>query len=130
MEASFVFDGNYVKIFDFFFDGVEWSDFDTSFKMAVRSGGFAGEGSWECGIGRFRTFVEALEEMYQLHTDRAELSDFCYDSHIAFALDRLGHIRVKGTLFGEHGDQHVAFEFTADQTVLASFVKELRELLP
>lgn len=130
MEANFAFDGNYVKIFDFFYDGIEWSPFDTSFKVSVLSNGFAGEGPWECGIESFRAFVDALEGMHHLRAARAELNSFSYDSHISFVLDHLGHICVSGTLFGPHEDQHVTFEFTADQTILDPFIKGLQQLLP
>lgn len=130
MEASFVFNQDYVKISDLVVDGETRNPYDTSFRIAVRSGDFAGVGNWECGIENLRDFVNNLEEMCQLHITQTELLDNAYGSYISFVMDRLGHLCVRGTLFGEHKAQHIEFEFTADQTVLRTFLEELRQLMP
>ena len=133
MVVSCPWDGNYVKISAFFHsreDARAGNPYNTTFQLSVCSDGFSGTGEWECDIGALRAFAGELEELYRFQRERAELRDMGYGSTLTFsAADRLGHIRVGGTLFGLHGVQSLRFEFLADQTVLGSFVKELEALL-
>lgn len=130
--ASFTQEGNYVKISSFFHspeDARAGSPYNTTFRLSVCSDGFSGTGEWECDIAALRAFARALEELYRFQRERAELRDVGYGSVLALEGDRLGHIRVGGTLVGLHGVQSLRFEFTADQTALGPFGTELAALL-
>lgn len=133
MVARFQFQENEIKIFDFFhfaLDAEAGNPYNTTFQMSIVSNGFAGKGEWECDIKDFRQFVKSLEEMAQFQTVQVNLQDIGYASHICFKMAHTGHICVTGVLFGPMKTQQVTFEFSADQTVLSPFVKELRLLLP
>ena len=131
--ASFTQEGNYVKISSFFHspeDARAGNPYNTTFRLSVCSDGFSGTGEWECDIAALRAFAEELEGLLSFQRQRAELADLGYGSSLTFAAaDRLGHIRVSGTLVGFHGVQRLRFEFTGDQTALGPFLKELRALL-
>lgn len=140
MSAKFSMGDNLLEIFDFRCD--DWNGtipYNTGFKVHVRSDGenaygesweeFSGTGAWECDIKDFRTFVAQMEKMYQLCTEQVVLEDIAYGGKLCFDLDRAGHIRVGGTLFGAHGDQSLNFVFLGDQTALGPFVDELKEFL-
>ena len=133
MAASCFQDGNYVKISSFFHsleDARAGNPYNTTFQLSVCSDGFSGTGEWECDISVLRAFDREVEELYRFQRERAELRDMGYGSTLTFsAADRLGHIRVGGTLFGLHGVQSLQFEFLADQTALEPFGTELAALL-
>lgn len=133
MAASCFQDGNYVKISSFFHspeDARAGNPYNTTFQLSVCSDGFSGTGEWECDISVLRAFAREVEELYCFQRERAELRDMGYGSTLTFsAADRLGHIRVGGTLLGLHGVQSLRFEFLGDQTALGPFVKELEALL-
>lgn len=132
MALGFVQDGNRVEIASFFHsaeDARAGNPYNTEFQISVCSDGFSGEGEWECDIAALRTFAEELGQLYRFQREGAKLSDLGYGSSLVFAAaDRLGHIRVSGTLIGLHGVQRLRFEFLADQTALAPFVTQLKAL--
>ena len=133
VAASFTQEGNYVKISSFFHspeDARAGNPYNTTFQLSVCSDGFSGTGEWECDIAALRAFAREVEELYRFQRERAELRDMGYGSTLAVAsADRLGHIRVGGTLVGPRGDQSLRFEFLADQTALGPFGTELAALL-
>lgn len=133
MTASYEYDGNSAVLSAFFHseeDARAGSTYNTTFRLSVRSDGFSGTGEWECDIAALRAFAEELEGLLSFQRQRAELADLGYGSSLTFAAaDRLGHIRVSGTLVGLHGVQRLRFEFMGDQTALGPFLKELRALL-
>ena len=133
LTASFTQDGNYVEHSSFFHsrqDARAGNPYNTTFQLSVCSDGFSGTGEWECDMAALHTFARELEELYRFQRERAELRDMGCGSTLVFsAADRLGHIRVGGTLFGLHGVQSLRFEFTADQTALGPFGTELEAFL-
>lgn len=101
---------------------------ETIFVLDVKSNGFTGCGECETDIEDFRQFVDELEEMYNLKRSSAKLqSTFGYESRVEFTMNRNGHIAVSGK--ASYIKHSVEFEFEADQTVLPSFIKWLREML-
>ena len=132
MAACFAQDGNCVEISSFFHsaeDARAGNPYNTTFRLSVCSDGFSGTGEWECDIAALCAFARELEELYRFQREEAELGDAGCSSTLTFAAaDRLGHIRVRGTLIGLHGVQRLRFEFLADQTALAPFVRELKAL--
>ena len=129
-----------MEIFDFYCDDWEGTiPYSAGFKLHVRSVGeeargnfreeFSGLGLWECSIKDFRTFVRQLEEMYEFHVRQVELADIGYGGKLSFELDRMGHICIRGTVFGVCGVQSLTFEFTGDQTSLGPFIGGLKEIL-
>ena len=132
VAASFTQEGNYVKISSFFHspeDARAGNPYNTTFRLSVCSDGFSGTGEWECDIAALRAFAREVEELYRFQRERAELRDVGYGCFLALEGDRLGHIRVGGTLVGPHGVQSLRFEFLADQTALGPFGTELAALL-
>ena len=104
--------------------------YNTTFQMRVQAEEhFSGQGVWECDIAQFRVFVRELEEMAQFRRETVELLDIGYASRIRFQMDRLGHIKVDGTIYGSGRVQSVTFEWRADQTALDPFLKGLTKLL-
>ncbi len=133
MTASYEYDGNSAVLSALFHseeDARAGNPYNTTFRLSVRSDGFSSTGEWECDIAALRAFAEELEGLLSFQRQRAELADLGYGSSLTFAAaDRLGHIRVSGTLVGFHGVQRLRFEFMGDQTALGPFLKELRALL-
>ncbi|MGI5962902.1 MAG: WapI family immunity protein [Lawsonibacter sp.] len=140
MSAIFLAGNNQLEIFDFQCD--DWESihpYNTSFKIRIRSTGegfcsrsqeeFSCLSSWECDSKAFRTFVEQLQQMYYFETNLVEFKDIAYGGNLCFELDRMGHIRISGLLFGNHGDQHLAFAFNGDQTCLIPFLDGLKAFL-
>lgn len=140
MSVKFSMGRNYLEIFDFWCNDRESNDpYGTEFKVRVCSNGednygesgeeFVGTGFWTCGIEEVRTFVDQLDKMNHFREKHAEIEDVSYGGRLCFDLDRMGHVRVRGTLFGMHGIQSLKFEFSGDQTALGPFEDGLRECL-
>ncbi len=101
---------------------------ETIFVFDVKSNGFTGCGECEVDEEDISRFVSELEEMYRLERDNAKLqSVFGYESRVEFIMRKTGHVIVCGK--ASCLKHSVEFEFEADQTVLPSFIKRLREML-
>ena len=132
-KAVFSFGICSLELFDFSHypaEAAAGNPYNTGFQMRVRSEEhFTGQGVWECDIAEFRVFVRELEEMARFRRTAAELLDIGYASRVRFQMDRLGHIKVDGTIYGSGRVQSVTFEWRADQTALGPFLKGLTKLL-
>lgn len=67
--------------------------------------------------------------MYLFKRSSVELKDICYGTNVLFSMDKLGHIDVSGTIYGEAMIHEMKFEFHIDQTVLPPFIKVLKSFL-
>jgi len=126
--AELRFDENYVRVCDFKrYDPSAYHDVD--FNLAVCSDGFGGVAPCECCSGDLVRAADELAEMYDFAREEVLLQDRLYRSCVKFELQRTGRVSVSGKIYGEHCDQSLEFVFEADQTVLKSFVAQLRALL-
>lgn len=75
-----------------------------------------------------RIVILGLEQLYRFEKNEVIFRDICYGSEIAFVIDNSGHLNVKGIIYGLHKIQSMQFEFEADQTVLPSFISNLKQL--
>lgn len=105
------------------------SSYNTECYVKVVSGEFSGLGEWECDWKDILRFTEELEEMYQFRRREVEFRDIDWGNWLKFTLDRTGHIEISGLLRGRDGGTHtLTFEFRTDQTALAPFLRQLKEL--
>lgn len=103
--------------------------YNTECYVKVVSGEFSGLGGWECDWKDFLQFAEELEQMYQFQRQKVEFLDIDWGNQLRFILYKTGQIEVSGLLRGRDGGAHtLTFEFRADQTALALFLKQLKQL--
>lgn len=96
--------------------------------MKVVSGDFIGIAECEYDRKEWNRFVLELEQLYRFEKKEVIFKDICYGSEILFAIDDIGHINVKGLIYGLHMTHSMEFEFDADQTILPIFIGSLKEL--
>lgn len=132
MNASILYNNNLIEITDFIHypEEVKRSNpYNCTFNLKVISGVFSGIAPCEYDIKDFRELVLAFEEMYHFKRTTVELKDICYGTSVEFSMDKMGHIDVSGTIFGEAMIHEMKFEFQIDQTVILPFINELKGLL-
>lgn len=95
------------------------------FRLHVASGGFTGIAPCEYDLDKFKLFVSELEELYRFERKTVVLAEIGYGSKVTFYMDRRGILEVSGTIYGERAEHSLTFSFTADQSVLLSFISEL-----
>ena len=131
MTAKFVYENDYAEILEFFHspeDARHGIPYNTTFRLAVHSGAFMGEGVWECDIRRFRAFLKELEMLYAFQAESAQLDDIGYGSYLRFLMHPTGQMEVSGMLYGGAKEEALKFRFYADQTSLHPFIKALAAL--
>ena len=131
MIANLTYENNHIAIGEFCYheaDAKGGNPYNTTFRLSVRSGGFAGEGDWECDIRKFRMFVDDLQKLYAFQAENAHLDDIGYGGHICFSMDHTGHLEISGVIYGVAMEQYLKFCFNADQTVLKTFANKLAAL--
>lgn len=132
MGATISYGNNLLEIIDFIHYPEELkrgNPYNCTFNLKVVSGVFSGIAPCEYDIKDFRELILAFEEMYQFKKTTIELKDICYGTSVVFSMDKWGHIDVSGTIYGEAMIHEMKFEFRIDQTVLVSFVNELKDLV-
>ena len=132
MCATIAYGNNLLEIADFMHYPEEVkrdNPYNCTFNLKVISGVFSGIAPFEYDIKDFRELVLAFEEMYQFKRPTVEIKDICYGTSVAFAIDKMGHIEVSGTIYGEAMIHEMKFEFHIDQTVLPMFIDELKSFL-
>lgn len=132
MNASIFYNNNLMEIADFIYypEEVERSNpYNCTFNLKIISGVFSGVAPCEYDITDFREYILALEEMYLFKRRSVELKDICYGTNVLFSMDKLGHIDVSGTIYGEAMIHEMKFEFHIDQTVLPPFINKLKSFL-
>lgn len=132
MCATIAYGNNLLEITDFIHYPEEvkiGNPYNCTFNLKVVSGVFSGIAPCEYDIKDFRELVLAFEEMYQFKRTTVELKDTCYGTSVAFSMDKMGHIEVSGTIYGEAMIHEMKFEFHIDQTVLPMFIDELKSFL-
>lgn len=131
MDAGISYLENQFKIVNFkhhIKDELSGNPYNCSFDIKVVSGLFSGyaEGC-EYDYKEWKNFIQQLENIYNLKSDYAEISEICYGSKIIFKSDYRGHIEVSGKIFGKAMKHTLEFCFDADQTVLPKFIMELKQ---
>lgn len=99
--------------------------YNTSFNVKVTSGDFAGVAEFEYNIKDFIKFIKEIRDLYDFKLSQVELNDICYGSNIQFCLDKIGHITISGTIYGNSMEHCLTFIFTTDQTAIEVFCKSL-----
>jgi len=132
MDAKFVYGGNSIEIKNFQHnveDEINGNPYNCTFSLKVVSGLFSGFADCcEYDYKEWKRFIKQLDDLYLFKTDRAELAEICYGGNVLFLRDGLGHIHVSGMIYGRGMIHSLKFEFTADQTALPMFLKELKQL--
>lgn len=132
MCAEILFENNALKIENFLFsreDATDGNPYNCIFDVYVKSAPFCGTASFEYDIKEFKRFIAELEKMFLFESERAELNDIGYGSQVVFTMDKLGHMKIQGRIYGEARMQMLQFLFVADQTVLGGFIKDLKRLI-
>jgi len=132
MNSSISYGNNLLEIWDFIHYPEEekrGNPYNCTFNLKVVSGMFSGIAPCEYDIKEFEKFILKLEDMYHFKRASVELKDICYGSNVVFSMDKLGHIDVCGTIYGEAMIHEMKFEFHIDQTVLPMFIDELKSFL-
>ena len=102
--------------------------YNTTFRVKVKSGYFAGAGDFELDIADFCTFSKELFNLYNNLSGKVSLNDVGHGSFLQFeAIDKIGHIQICGEIYGEAQSQVVKFAYEIDQTELQEFSKNLYE---
>jgi hypothetical protein len=97
--------------------------------LEVKSGPFAAKVQFFFDAGPWRAFLRDLDALNESLSGEAKLGLDFEEPFIAFRGDGRGHIQVSGLLI-EHSahSQRLEFSFVADQTALAPFLSDLREV--
>ena len=129
MNANLEYCGDKIVIDDFCHykeDEKGGNPYNCIFNIFVVSGDFQG-----CATGceydykQFQVFIRQLKDLVLNKTTHALLHEIGYGSKILFTGDGYGHIEVSGTIYGEAMTHSLQFSFSTDQTVYASFIREL-----
>lgn len=99
--------------------------YNTTFKVNVISGDFAGASEFEYNIKDFLEFVRDIKDLYDFKLKLVELNDICYGSYVQFSLSKTGGLTISGTIFGTAMEHSLKFEFTTDQTAIETFSNSL-----
>lgn len=100
LEIIFYYTGsisNQLTISDIDFSYVDYfngNPYNTTFKVKVVSGDFAGTSQFEYNIKDFINFVKKKNGLYEFKSKKVELNDICYGSNIQFCLNKTGHITI------------------------------------
>ncbi|MGD8113095.1 WapI family immunity protein [Vibrio sp. TRT 17S01] len=88
--------------------------------------GYCGQVCFDNG----QSFVESIEKMAENIVGSAELTEDYREHFVKFEVTKLGHVLVSG-YFTKYGDftHNLEFGFKIDQTCLAPFATDLRNVL-
>ena len=125
--AKLIYEDNYLMINNFIYYQQDIY-YNTSFDLEIRSGSFSGVAPCEYDIKEFRKFVEELLEMYDFKKQIVVFNEICFGSNVKFEVDKTGHITVSGEIFGEAMEHSLKFSFMIDQSVLDTFISELKNI--
>ena len=128
MRAEIVFKNNYLRITDFIYHK-EDEYYNCSFDLQVKSGCFSGVAPCEYNMKDFVVFVDDITDVYNFKKQTAVLNDIGYGSSVTLEADKTGHIEISGEIYGYSMDHSLKFSFSADQTVLESFISELKQII-
>ncbi len=103
--------------------------YNTAFSVQVRSGMFSGAGRWMCDRSALITFAEEMADLYAFRRESVRLDDLEYGSYMELTMDKTGHLRAAGTVYGSAMEQVLQYHFAADQTVLREFLASWQKLV-
>ena len=127
--AELKYENDYIKIKNFIHHQNDVY-YNTMFDLEVCSGGFFGTAPCEYFFGDFKKFIINLEKMYQFKKTSVKFNDIEYGNEVVFQMDKAGHIEVSGEIFGGECRLHtLKFSFTADQTVLGEFIRQMYKII-
>ena len=112
------------------FKGIERCGDDFSCMLAVLSGGFSAERQFLIDSEYLEQFCRDIRVMDSTLRGSARLGYRYEQEELAFELDKLGHVLVKGLLI-DYGPPHqeLRFAFRTDQTCLAPLVRDFERVL-
>ena len=132
MEAELTYLQNGIKIFDlrhYKEDAEMGNPYNTLFSLSVVSGAFSGACQWEDDIRNLEDFCTKMKELYDFKITEITLDDLEYGSKIAFSMEKNGHLSISGTIYGSRLENTLTFKFSADQTALPPFIRQLETLI-
>ena len=104
--------------------------YNCTFQIFVVSGRFQGYADGcEYDFKEFQKMIRELKKLVENQAKQVRLKEIGYGSEILFTGDGRGHIEVSGTVYGEAMKHVLQFSFPTDQTVYASFIKELESFV-
>lgn len=131
MINGFEYQGNSIEILHYEYseeDANNGNPYNSSFQVKVASSKFVGIAECEYDRKDWIRFIHDLELLYDFKIEEVVFKDICYGSEISFVMDDTGHLKVSGMIYGCHMTHSMKFEFMADQTVLPSFISQLKRL--
>ena len=127
--------GNSITIYNIQYSDAEsksGNSYNTRFSIKVVSNAayelFSGIGFCEYDMKELILFARHIEELYDFSRSRAKFHDICYGSWIDFEMGKLGHLHIKGKIYGLGMVHNLEFEFSADQSSLGGFMDSLKKL--
>ena len=132
MKAEFIDQDHSITIDQFVFHKDELcqgNPYNTTFLVFITSGSFSGFGDCEYDIKEFKRFVLELEKMYRFKRKMVVFKDICYGSEIVFAMNQLGGIEIKGTVYADAMEHSLTFCFHTEQSFLLPFINGLKKLI-
>lgn len=123
---------NMLSIKNFYYspeDEKNGNPYNTSFLVKIVSGEFSGVGICEYDINEFKKFAKEINDLYEFKRFQVLFNDICYGSTIDFKLNKIGHLEIKGEIFGKSMFHSMKFSFNADQTSLKGFADSLKNII-
>lgn len=131
MNAKLEYCGNSIEIMNFVHhieEETAGNPYNCSFDMKIISGSFSGiADKCEYDHKEWLELVEQLKELALNKRNKVVMQEIGYGNKIIFDGDRLGHITVSGTVYGDAMTHSLTFEFQTDQTVFPSFIDQLQQ---
>ena len=72
--------------------------------------------------------INNLKRLYAFEVETVDFQEVGYGGTIHFEMDLTGHITVRGQIYGSAREHSLEFSFSADQTVLDEFIKQLEKM--
>lgn len=124
--------GNSIMIYNLNYsdlDAKAGNPYNTTLDIKVVSGLFSGVCNCEYDMSELVIFAREVNEMYEFRRQEVRFNDICYGSWINFEMNKIGHLFIKGEIYGTGMTHVLKFEFYADQSSLKHFADSLKRLV-
>lgn len=132
MTAKLEYENNSIEIINFKHsreNEASGNPYNCSFDIKIISGNFTAiADGCECDYKKLKELIMQLKELSSFQTSHIEFQEIGYGDKLIFDADKLGHITLKGMVYGHGMTHYLEFEFFSDQTVYASFISQLEKL--
>lgn len=129
--AKLKYENNSIEIINFkhsIEDEVSGNPYNCRFDIKIVSGNFTGiADGCECDYKKLKELIVQLKGLYSLKISHIEFQEIGYGDKLIFDGDRLGHINLKGMVYGHGTTHYLEFEFPTDQTAYPSFISQLEK---